>query len=92
MPRNATPRRATPRRATTPRHPRAPTHTAPPHRATSRRQYYFADAMLRDVSFAGAAEDFRFTFYYDPTEPTNSENMYMNVNPEVVLCKFPGYI
>lgn len=55
--------------------------------------YYFADALLREVHFAGVESmgECRFTFYLDPTEPPNSENAYKNVNPEVICCKFPGY-
>ena len=31
----------------------------------------------------------RFDFYFDPSEPLNSENLYQNINPEVIACAFP---
>ena len=53
--------------------------------------YYFAASRLQDVSFPFAREDggSRFTFYFDPDEPLNSEDPYRNVNPEVIYCSFP---
>lgn len=62
-------------------------------------EYYFADARLQTVRFAqgegnGTTIDtghgsVLFDFYYDPTEPLNSEDMYKNINPEVIACCFP---
>jgi len=54
--------------------------------------YYFAESRIRDVRFDnGRDDDIRFTFYFDPTEPPNSERIGMNVNPEVLCCKFGSY-
>jgi predicted kinase len=50
-------------------------------------EYYFAEASLQEVAPAG--NDMRFLFYYDTAEPLNSEDLRMNVNPEVICCKFP---
>ncbi|CAE7437191.1 unnamed protein product, partial [Symbiodinium sp. KB8] len=52
--------------------------------------YYFAEALVDVVGFVPgggsgnqeALPDMSFLFYYDPTEPLNSENALMNVNPE----------
>lgn len=49
--------------------------------------YYFAEATLQDVRYAGL-ERARFSFYYDATEPINSDDPYRNVNPEVIFCAF----
>jgi hypothetical protein len=49
--------------------------------------YYFAEATLEDVRYASAAGT-TFTFYFDATEPTNSDDPRRNVNPEVVHCAF----
>ena len=50
-------------------------------------EYYFASARLQEVVPAGAGSP-RFTFYLDPSEPLNSQDPTMNVNPEVICCKF----
>ena len=57
--------------------------------------YYFADAIVQEATFATAAAGdgaagavTRFTFYYDPTEPINSNDPTKNVNPEVIQCSF----
>jgi len=50
--------------------------------------YYFAESILQDVRFASSAGGVSFTFYWDPTEPVNSENLSMNINPEVLHCRF----
>ncbi len=68
--------------------------------------YYFAESRLQTVHFAApapassaalplsstapAADDVRFDFYLDPTEPLNSEDLYRNINPEVISCRFPA--
>lgn len=49
--------------------------------------YYFAQAFVQDVSFASEPAS-RFSFYWDPTEPMNSDNPTRNVNPEVIYCAF----
>jgi hypothetical protein len=53
--------------------------------------YWFADAQLQDIMFVdqmpSADDRVSFTFYFDPTEPTNSEDPTMNVNPEVIYCR-----
>ena len=51
--------------------------------------YYFAESRLQTVRFVPPAGDVRFDFYLDPTEPLNSENLYRNINPEVISCRFP---
>lgn len=56
--------------------------------------YYFAESLLRDVSFEaddGGADELTFTFYFDPEEPPNSTERGMNVNPEILCCKLPSY-
>jgi len=56
--------------------------------------YYFAESLLRDVSFAAndeGAGELTFTFYFDPVEPPNSTERSMNVNPEILCCKLPSY-
>lgn len=50
--------------------------------------YYFADARLALVRFTTIAEHVRFLFYLDPTEPLNSLNPRVNVNPEAIYCDF----
>ena len=52
--------------------------------------YYFADARLQQMRFAGnAAAESRFTFYLDPTEPVNGgEDRRVAINPEVIACTF----
>ena len=53
-------------------------------------EYFFADARLQTVRFAEGAEGLvLFDFYLDPSEPLNSEDMYQNINPEVISCSFP---
>lgn len=49
--------------------------------------YYFAEARIRECAFAGV-EGTTFWFYYDPTEPLNSEGVGLNINPEVIYCAF----
>ena len=50
-------------------------------------EYYFAAASLQEVAAAGS--DVRFVFYYDATEPLNSEDARRNVNPEIICCRLP---
>ena len=50
--------------------------------------YYFAQSMLQEVRFASSAENVRFTFYLDPTEPFNCNDPTRIVNPEVINCVF----
>ena len=55
--------------------------------------YYFAEATLQEVRYttpatADGERPARFTFYYDATEPINSDDPRRNVNPEVVYCAF----
>ena len=67
--------------------------------------YYFAKSYICDTSFSYSVceqinrddetkpnLDLKFTFYYDPTEPPNSIERGMNVNPEILACKFGCYI
>lgn len=49
--------------------------------------YYFAQSFVQDVSFASEPAS-RFSFYWDPTEPMNSDDPTRNVNPEVIYCAF----
>ena len=46
-----------------------------------------AAASLQEVAAAGS--DVRFVFYYDATEPLNSEDVRRNVNPEIICCRLP---
>ena len=50
-------------------------------------EYYFAAAALQEVAAVGS--DVRFVFYYDATEPLNSEDPRRNVNPEIICCRLP---
>ena len=50
-------------------------------------EYYFAAAALQEVAAVGS--DVRFVFYYDATEPLNSEDVRRNVNPEIICCRLP---
>ena len=50
-------------------------------------EYYFAAASLQEVAAVGS--DVRFVFYYDATEPLNSEDLRRNVNPEIICCRLP---
>ncbi|CAH0366001.1 unnamed protein product [Pelagomonas calceolata] len=50
-------------------------------------EYYFAAASLQEVVAVGS--DVRFVFYYDATEPLNSEDLRRNVNPEIICCRLP---
>ena len=50
-------------------------------------EYYFAAASLQEVAAVGS--DVRFVFYYDATEPLNSEDPRRNVNPEIICCRLP---
>jgi predicted kinase len=50
-------------------------------------EYYFAAASLQEVAPVGS--DVRFVFYYDATEPLNSEDVRRNVNPEIICCRLP---
>ena len=50
-------------------------------------EYYFAAASLQEVAAAGS--DVRFVFYYDAAEPLNSEDVFRNVNPEIICCRLP---
>ncbi|CAE8722090.1 unnamed protein product [Polarella glacialis] len=50
--------------------------------------WYFAAARLEELRFESVAEGVRFTFYLDPSEPVNSVSPGLNVNPEVINCKF----
>ena len=50
-------------------------------------EYYFAAASLQEVAPVGS--DVRFVFYYDATEPLNSEDPRRNVNPEIICCRLP---
>ncbi|KAL3921963.1 MAG: hypothetical protein SGPRY_004725 [Prymnesium sp.] len=50
--------------------------------------YYFAAAQIQDVAFESLVKDVRFTFYFDPSEPFNSEDPTRNINPEVINCVF----
>ncbi|CAJ1381561.1 unnamed protein product [Effrenium voratum] len=52
--------------------------------------YYFAEAVLQDVHVPSVDPEaaVRFTFYLDPTEPLNSEDPMMSMNPEVIRCTF----
>lgn len=52
--------------------------------------YYFAASRLQYVRFADGP-DVRFLFYFDPTEPVNSEDPTRNVNPEVIFCQFRDF-
>mmetsp|Transcript_17986 Transcript_17986/g.46607 ORF Transcript_17986/g.46607 Transcript_17986/m.46607 type:complete len:313 (-) Transcript_17986:53-991(-) len=51
-------------------------------------EYYFAEARLQEVRFAGEVDDATFTFYFDAAEPVNSDKPGLNVNPEVLCCNF----
>lgn len=51
--------------------------------------YYFSQSEVVETRFAeGAAPECVFSFYYDPTEPFNSDNPTRNINPEVIYCAF----
>ena len=54
--------------------------------------YYFAQSYVQRVRFPALdAPDLvgiEFTCYLDPSEPLNSEDRMLNVNPEVIQCSF----
>jgi hypothetical protein len=66
--------------------------------------YYFAESRLQAVCFASSSSssssstsstsdsstrrETSFTFYYDETEPLNSNDPRLNVNPEVIFSEF----
>ena len=52
--------------------------------------YYFAEATLQTVRYADSEDGTAFMFYYDETEPLNSDDPTANVNPEVIYCSFGG--
>ena len=49
--------------------------------------YFFAQSRLQRVRFASQPRE-RLLFYFDPSEPLNSEEPGRIVNPEVVNCVF----
>lgn len=50
--------------------------------------YWFAESRLVQLRFTDISTDLRFLFYLDPTEPLNSEDPAVNVNPEAIYCDF----
>ena len=59
--------------------------------------YYFAESRLQAVRFASSSSSTSsapstsqtsFTFYFDETEPLNSNDPGRNVNPEVIFSEF----
>ena len=53
--------------------------------------YYFAAARVQEVAFArgsGVDSGLSFLFYLDESEPVNSVEPGLNVNPEVIFCRF----
>ena len=52
--------------------------------------YYFAEVTLQTVRYADSEDGTAFMFYYDETEPLNSDDPTANVNPEVIYCSFGG--
>ena len=57
--------------------------------------YYFAEATLQDAAFMGGGSGggggVTYTFYYDASEPINSDDPRRNVNPEVIRCSFDDH-